>query len=83
MSDSLQIAYEFMEHAQQLADAGMYDEACEKLDTAKSYAYQNTPLLDNIRIRREAIVETRQEYIKKLEEEAANIFRAEQFDSRF
>lgn len=79
---SLDIAYEFIERAQQLSDRGKYGEAYSMLDKAESYAFSNTALLDNIRIRRESIRDARQQYIRRLEESAADIFSREPFKSQ-
>jgi len=80
--DSLDIAYGFMERARHLADLGKYDEAHVALDKAKTYAFNNISLLDDIRIRREAISEARRQYIKNLEEEVADIFSGDRFDGQ-
>lgn len=78
--DALQIANDFMESAQQLANQGKYADAYEMLAKAEAYAFGHSALLDMIQIRRKAFGEARRLYIQKLEEKVQNVFRSTRFD---
>ena len=80
--DSLQIASNFMEQAEKLVAAGEYEAAFVALEKAKSYAFQNAALLDDIQLRHEAVSNAHRHYIKQLEDEAANLFNQEPFNSQ-
>ncbi|MBN1993907.1 MAG: hypothetical protein JW953_14500 [Anaerolineae bacterium] len=80
--DSLQIAYEFVEQAERLANNREYEAANIALQKAASYAYNNATLLDDIQQRRQALTEARQRYINQLETEATALFDREQFNDR-
>ncbi len=78
--DSLQIASNFMEQAEKLADALEFEAAFTALNKAKSYAFNNDTLLDDIQLRSKTLNNARRHYIKQLEEEAADMFNQEPFD---
>lgn len=79
--DSLQIAFNFMEQAEKLAESKEYEAALAALDKAKAYAFNNEALLEDIQQRFDALRNARRHYIKQLEEEAANLFNREPFDA--
>ena len=80
--DSLQIAYEFMERAEQLVANNEYDTAQSALEKAKSYAFNNEALLDDLQSRSDFLNKARGRYIKQLETETADLFNRERFDSQ-
>lgn len=79
--DNVQIAYDFIEKAQRLTDDGKYVDAQKALEKAEQYAFNNSALINTIRDRSQAVRETRQQFIKKLETQLADIFNQERFDS--
>ena len=80
--DALQIAYEFVAQAEQLAGGGDYDAAQALLEKAKSYAFNNVALLDDICLRGQTMAQERWQYIKQLEGEAADLFSQERFEGQ-
>jgi hypothetical protein len=78
--DSLQIAYEFIEQANRLSERNEYEPAYTALQKAKSYAFNNTTLLEDIQRRGEELQAERRQYIKDLETEAIQLFNQERFD---
>ena len=67
--DSLQMAYEFIEQADRLADTSEYDAAYLALDKAKTYAFNNEALLDDIQGRYDSLKKAQKQYVKGLETE--------------
>jgi hypothetical protein len=80
--DTLQIASNFMEQAEKLAKTQDFEAAFAMLEKAKSYAFDNAAMLDNIRLRSETLSNAQRHYIKQLEEEAAKLFNREPFDGQ-
>ncbi len=80
--DSLQIASNFIEQAEKLADTQEFEAAFAALDKAKSYAFNNDDLLDNIQSQHETLNNARRHYIRQLEEKVADQFNQEPFDGQ-
>ncbi len=80
--DSLQIAYEFLKQAEQLTSDHDYEGTGVALEKAKSYAFNNAALLDDIQLRQDSLKEVQGQYIKQLEHKAADLFNHERFDGK-
>ncbi|GAB4428119.1 MAG: hypothetical protein Fur0044_25900 [Anaerolineae bacterium] len=80
--DTLQIASNFMEQAEKLAKTQDYETAFVMLEKAKSYAFDNQAMLDNIRLRAEALSNARRHYLRQLEEEATRLFQRDPFEAQ-
>ncbi len=80
--DSLQIASNFIEQAEKLASTNEFESAFATLKKAKSYAFNNDALLDDIQLRHETLTNARRHYIRQLEEESVDLFNQELFDSQ-
>jgi len=80
--DSLQIAYEFIEQADRLAGQSEFDTARMALEKAKTYAFNNAALLEDIQQRSDHLNEDHRQYIKQLEAEAADLFNHVHFESQ-
>jgi len=82
MYDSLQMAYEFIEQADKLADSSEYGAAYVALEKAKTYAFNNKALLDDIQGRYDALKKAQKQFVKGLEAEAADLFNKDRFDGQ-
>ncbi len=80
--DSLQIACEFMAQSDQLTNNDQYDAAQAALSKARSYAFNNSALLDDIQQRSDTLDKARWQYVKRLETEAADLFNQAQFNGK-
>lgn len=80
--DTLQIASNFMEQAEKLAKTQDYETAFVMLEKAKLYAFDNQAMLENIRLRSEALNNARRHYLRQLEEEATRLFQQDPFDAQ-
>lgn len=80
--DTLQIASNFLEQAEKLAKTQDYETAFVMLDKAKSYAFDNQAMLENVRLRSEALTNARRHYLRQLEEEATRLFQRDPFDAQ-
>ena len=80
--DSLQIAQDFIEQANQFAEDEEYEAAYTALEKARSYAFNNEALANEIEQQSEAINKAHNQYIKALETEAAALFNEAPFDGQ-
>lgn len=80
-SEHLQLAFDLINKARVYANAGKYIDAQKTLDSAEKYAINNPDLMNNIREHKQAILETRYQFVKKIEEQLIEVFDQERFDS--
>ena len=78
--EHVQLAYELITKARISSDAGKYADAQETLSRAEKYAANHPDLMNNIKEQRQAIHETRSQFIKKLEEQLGEIFASDRFE---